>query len=125
MMIGHWYLIDTGQSPEPIYRILKFFVVLLITQTSFLVVLPAVVCLLGSHETVTGLAHLWRNHLMLASGRFLLSQIGPLVLSYMIWATLKIPNTMAATGLFYIAMLGIFVGKILGRRILALTSLPL
>ncbi|MDP6180875.1 MAG: hypothetical protein QGG48_13395, partial [Desulfatiglandales bacterium] len=102
MLIGHWYLIDTGQSLEPIYRTFKIFVVLLITQTSFLVVLPVVFYLLGNHETVTGLTHLWKNHLMLVSGRFLLSQIGPLVLSYMIWQTLKIPNTMAATGLFYI-----------------------
>jgi hypothetical protein len=48
-----------------------------------------------------------------------------LVLSYMIWRTLQIPHTMAATGLFYIALLGVFVGEILGRQILALTSLPL
>jgi hypothetical protein len=42
----------------------------------------------------------------------------------MIWRTLVIPNTMAATGLFYIALLGVFVGEILGKQILALTSLP-
>lgn len=33
-------------------------------------------------------------------------QIAPLILSWMIWRTLKIPHTMAATGLFYIALLG-------------------
>jgi hypothetical protein len=50
--------------------------------------------------------------------------LGPLVLSWMIWRTLLIPHTMAATGLFYIALLGVFVGEILSRQILALTSLP-
>jgi hypothetical protein len=61
---------------------------------------------------------------VLLSARVLTTQVGSLVLSFMIWRTLKIPHTMAATGLFYIAMLGVFVGEILGRQILALTSLP-
>ena len=102
----------------------SFFVVLVI-QTSFLVVSPILYYLLGSQETVIGLDRLWRDHILLISSRLLVSQVGPLVLSYMIWQTLKIPNTMAATGLFYIAMLGVIVGEILGRRLLALVSLPL
>jgi hypothetical protein len=56
--------------------------------------------------------------------RILAGQIAPLILAWMIWRTLLIPHTMAATGLFYIALLGVFVGEILGRQILALTSLP-
>jgi hypothetical protein len=51
-------------------------------------------------------------------------QIGPLILAWMIRRTLLIPHTMAATGLFYIALLGVFVGEILGRQILAITALP-
>jgi hypothetical protein len=51
-------------------------------------------------------------------------QIGPLILAGMIRRTLLIPHTMAATGLFYIALLGVFVGEILGRQILAVTALP-
>ncbi|MFQ5916689.1 MAG: hypothetical protein ACE5I0_02635 [Candidatus Binatia bacterium] len=125
MLIGHWYLIDSGQSLEPFLRTFKYFVVVLIVQTSFLVVSPVLFYLLGSHETIVGLNRLWRDHTLLISARFLVSQVGPLVISYMIWQTLKIPNTMAATGLFYIALLGVIVGEILGRRLLALTSLPL
>jgi hypothetical protein len=56
--------------------------------------------------------------------RITIGQAAPLVLSWMIWRTLQIPHTMAATGLFYIALLGVFVGEILGRQILALTALP-
>jgi hypothetical protein len=54
----------------------------------------------------------------------MVGQVAPLILSWMIWRTLQIPHTMAATGLFYIALLGVFVGEILGRQILALTALP-
>lgn len=124
MLIGHWYLIDTGQSIDPFIRAFKFFVTSLIAQTLFLSVLPMALYLLGSRESVSELQRLWNNHFFLLSSRFLAAQLGPLILSYMIWRTLKIPHTMAATGLFYIALLGVFVGEILGRQILALTSLP-
>lgn len=124
MLIGHWYLIDTGQSIDPFVRIFRFFVISLIVQTIFLSTLPLWLYLLGTANTVLSLQRLWEDHLFLLSTRLLVAQVGPLILSYMIWRTLKIPHTMAATGLFYIALLGVFVGEILGRQILALTSLP-
>ncbi|NIO07183.1 MAG: hypothetical protein GTO40_03980 [Deltaproteobacteria bacterium] len=125
MLLGHWYLIDAGQSIEPFRRIFKFFVTVLIVQTVFLLILPLLLYVSGDPGTASGVELLWRNHLMLAVSRLLISQVGPLALSYMIWQTLKIPNTMAATGLFYITLLGVVVGEILGRQLLALTSLPL
>jgi hypothetical protein len=124
MLIGHWYLIDTGQSIDPFVRVFKFFVTSLIVQTLFLSLLPVALYFLGSSESVSELRRLWNDYFFLLSSRILAAQIGPLILSYMIWRTLKIPHTMAATGLFYIALLGVFVGEILGRQILALTSLP-
>jgi len=124
MLIGHWYLIDTGQSIDPFVRVFKFFVTSLIVQTLFLSLLPMALYFLGSAESVSELQGLWNNRPWLLSSRFLAAQVGPLILCYMIWRTLKIPHTMAATGLFYIALLGVFVGEILGRQILALTSLP-
>ncbi len=125
MLIGHWYLIDTGQSIEPFVRIFKFFVVSLIIQTVFLITLSPGLYFLGSPKTVLGLKSLWEKHWLLLSARLMVAPFCPLMLSGMIWKTLKIPQTMAATGLFYIALLGVFVGEILGRQILALTSLPL
>ena len=124
MLIGHWYLIDAGQSIEPFRRVFKFFVVVLIVQTLFLLISPLLFYVSGDAHTVSGIERLWRDHLMLLTARFLVSQVGPLALSYMIWQTLKIPNTMAATGLFYVTLLGVVVGEILGRQLLALTSLP-
>lgn len=124
MLLGHWYLIDTGQSIEPFIRIFKFFVTSLIAQTIFLIFLPLWLYLMGDAKTIEGIQRLWENHRLLLFARVSIAQFGPLVLSYMIWRTLKIPHTMAATGLFYIALLGVFVGEILGKQILALTSLP-
>jgi hypothetical protein len=124
MLIGHWYLIDTGQSLEPFIRIYKFFVFSLIAQCAVFALAPLVFYLLGAPQTVVGLARLWHQHSTLLMIRVIVGQVAPLILSWMIWRTLLIPHTMAATGLFYIALLGVFVGEILGRQILALTALP-
>ena len=124
MLIGHWYLIDTGQSLEPFIRIYKFFVITLILQCAFFALAPVALYFLGSAQSLAGLERLWRHHSTLLITRVIVGQVTPLILSWMIWRTLLIPHTMAATGLFYIALLGVFVGEILGRQILALTSLP-
>lgn len=124
MLIGHWYLIDTGQSLEPFIRIFKFFLATLIAQCAFLALAPLLFYFFGTPQTVMSMQLLWQRHSTLLVTRIAVGQAAPLVLSWMIWRTLLIPHTMAATGLFYIALLGVFVGEILGRQILALTSLP-
>jgi hypothetical protein len=124
MLIGHWYLIDTGQSLEPFIRIYKFFVAALVAQTVFLLTSLALLYLFGNPGTLAGLKLLWTEYVTLFMMRLLIGQLTPLSLSWMIWRTLLIPHTMAATGLFYMALLGVFVGEILGKQILALTRLP-
>ena len=124
MLIGHWYLIDTGQSLEPFIQIFKFFVVSLVAQVSILIVSGVALYFGGNAASSSAIVRLWEHHTLLAVSRIAFGHIAPLILSWMIWRTLLIPHTMAATGLFYIAMLGVFVGEILGRQILALTRLP-
>ncbi|HZH84549.1 MAG TPA: hypothetical protein VFD87_15475 [Phototrophicaceae bacterium] len=124
MLIGHWYLIDTGQSLDPFIRIYKFFVFSLIAQCILLALFPVLLHFLGMSSTLKAMEQLWRQHSTLLVTRVVVGQCAPLVLSWMIWRTLLIPHTMAATGLFYIALLGVFVGEILGRQIIALTALP-
>ena len=124
MLIGHWYLIDTGQSLDPFIRVFRFFVATLVVQSLFLFLSFTGLYFFGSTQSIAAMERLWLNHSTLLITRILMGQVAPLVLSWMIWRTLLIPHTMAATGLFYIALLGVFVGEILGRQILALTSLP-
>jgi hypothetical protein len=124
MLIGHWYLIDTGQGIDPFVRIYKFFVAALLLQSGFLLLSALWIYLAGATSTLASLKMLWAKHSTLLVTRIAVGQAAPLILSWMIWRTLLIPHTMAATGLFYMALLGVFVGEILGRQILALSSLP-
>ncbi len=124
MLIGHWYLIDTGQSIDPFVRIYKFFVLALLVQSGFLWLSILLIYFAGAPSTVASLETLWARNSTLLITRIVVGQAAPLMLSWMIWRTLLIPHTMAATGLFYIALLGVFVGEILGRQILTLSALP-
>jgi hypothetical protein len=95
-----------------------------VVQTTFLLIALTLLYNFGVSGSVIGLERLWTDHRTLLLTRVISGQAAPLILSWMIWRTLLIPHTMAATGLFYIALLGVFVGEILGKQILALTSLP-
>jgi hypothetical protein len=95
-----------------------------VIQSGFFLVAAGAAQLLGAPQTAAALHVLAEHHVTLAVTRVLVGQGAPLVLSWMIHRTLQIPHTMAATGLFYIALLGVFVGEILGRQIMALTGLP-
>src|SRR6185295_19568813 len=88
MLIGHWYLIDTGQSLDPFIRIYKFFVFALIAQSVFFFFSGVALYFYGSTHTVAELMRLWRQHSTLLMTRVLVGEIAPLALSWMIWRTL-------------------------------------
>jgi hypothetical protein len=125
MSLGHWYLIELGLSLEPFKRVFKFYAGTLIVQLSVLIFAASLFLVVGNESTRSGLSHLWIEHKALLGLRLVLGPLASLLLAYMIWRTLQIPQTMAATGLFYIAILAAVVGEFLGRFILFRTGLPL
>jgi len=124
MLLGHWYLIDRNLSIDPFRRILRFFVTMLAAQAGLLVVSSGVLPLAGAHASVVELTQLFHDHFSLLTLRLALSPLAAAGLAWMIWKTLEIPQTMAATGLFYIAILSVLVGELMSRFILFRTSLP-
>lgn len=125
MLLGHWYLIDHDLSIDPFRRMLRFFVIMLSLQAAWFLLSSTVFAVLGAEPTAANLRLLMDEHLALLCVRLLLSPLSAAGLGWMIWRTLKIPQTMAATGLFYIAILAVLVGEMMGRFILFRTSLPM
>ena len=124
MLLGHWYLIALGLSIHPLQRLFRYFV--WTTAAHLLVLLLTVAFLgLGSRAGADAVALLWHQHLPLFATRIVLGPVAALGIAYLIHRTLAIPQTMAATGLFYIAILFVLVGEMLGRLLLFRTSLPL
>ena len=125
MLLGHWYLIDTGLDLAPFRRMLVFCRRCLLAEVAVVAI-----CALGlwawpgaPFSEALGSATLDRYGL-LGAGRLLAwaAAFGLLVLAR---RTLAIPQTMAATGLFYVEALTVTVGQILGQWLLFRTGLPL
>ena len=123
MLLGHWYLIDLGLSLDPMRRLFRYFVTVVIVHVGVLTLTILVMAVAPAGAVAVG--KLWHDHAPLLAARFLLGPLAALGLGFMIHRTLQIPQTMAATGLFYIAILFVLVGELLGRLILFRTSLPL
>jgi hypothetical protein len=125
MLLGHWYLIDRNMSLEPFQRVFRFFAIMLAVQCGLLLVGSGLLQLVGARASTAQVAQLFEAHAALLTVRLLLSPVAAGGLAWMIWKTLQIPQTMAATGLFYIAILSVLVGEFMSRFILFRTSLPL
>jgi hypothetical protein len=125
MLLGHWYLIDRDLSLDPLNRILRFYVGCLIAQSIVLTVGSLLLSLGGGADGLRALGQMASDHRTLLAARIAVSPLGAAILAWMIHRTLLIPQTMAATGLFYIAILAVMVGEFMGRYILFRTGFPL
>jgi hypothetical protein len=125
MLLGHWYLIDVGMPLAPFVRIWRLYRASLVLQLATLALSLALLQIGGGSATAAALHDLWSQHRQLLWTRLGLGPLPALVIAWMIWRTLQIPQTMAATGLFYVALLTSLVGEFLGRFLLYRTSLPL
>jgi hypothetical protein len=65
--------------------------------------------------------HFW----MLLALRWLFGLAGVVILIWMAWQTLKIPNTQSATGILYVAVIGTFVGETMSLLLSAESVYPL
>ena len=124
MLFGHWYLIDLEMPVDYIrsfVRILGMVLVADLVALGLAITLP----LLVGGPNAAAVRELFVSHLGLLMVRVVLGPIATIILVWMCWQTLKIPQTMAATGLLYIAVMSVLVGEMLGRFILFRTAVPL
>lgn len=124
MMFGHWYLIDLSMPVDYLRNFVRILFGALAAQAVALGLAVALVFVTGGAGR-SAVAGLFDSHLALLVIRVVIGPIVTGVLAWMCWQTLKIPQTMAATGLLYIAVMSALVGEMLGRFILFRTSIPL
>ncbi len=120
MLLGHWYLIDKDLSLTPLWNILGFYGYCLAAQIAVLGLGSIALASSGG-----GHPEFWNDYGWVFLGRVAISPLGTGLLALMIRRTLQIPQTMAATGLFYIAILGATVGELIGRYLLFRSGFPL
>lgn len=115
MILGHWYLVVRGMAIDPLKRLA---IASLATPIVRIAVVAAALCAPGVwHEAA------------LREGIFFWMRagwglIGPLALYPMIWGTVKIRSTMAATGILYVDVVAVVIGEVLGGWLSAIVHVP-
>ncbi len=125
MMFGHWYLIDLSMPVDYLRSFVRMLFGSIAAQIVALALALGLVGLAAGGEGNSAVAALFGAHLVLLATRVVIGPIATAALGWMVWQTLKIPQTMAATGLLYIAVMSALVGEMLGRFILFRTAIPL
>jgi hypothetical protein len=117
MLLGHWYLNSPGMELEPLRRLLVLIALAVAAQ-----ILVCSVGLIGQMRSVDEVSVSWLLFVVL---RWSFGLVGVLALVWMTGQTLKIPNTQSATGILYVAVIGVFVGELTGLLLSAESVYPL
>jgi hypothetical protein len=127
MLLGHWYLNAPGMSLTPLRRLLAAAAIAvcfqaLLSSYDIATAIAAMghreaVCIADAPSSIS-ISNYWLIFLAL---RWSFGIIGVLALLWMAWRTLDIPNTQSATGILYVAVIGVFVGE-LAAALLSATS---
>ena len=112
MLLGHWYLVVRGMTIDPLKRLSIATLVAAVAKVVVVVVVLAV----AWPPPVLKDIFFWMR-----AGWGLL---GPLALFPMVWGTVKIRSTMAATGILYVDVVAVIIGEVLGGWLSALAHLP-
>lgn len=125
MLLGHWYLIESGLDLTPLERMLAYCRYCLAAEVIAVVAALLVLSVWPGSPWQQGLELAFTSRFVpLLIGRVACWALAALLLE-LIRRTLEIPQTMAATGLFYIEALVVTVGQIIGHWLLFRTGLPL
>jgi hypothetical protein len=111
MILGHWYLVVRGMSIDPLKRLTIATLV-----TAIVKVLVVAIVIVMNPQPMKDI-FFWMR-----AGWGLL---GPLALYPMVWGTVKLRSTMAATGILYVDVVAVIIGEVLGGVLAAQHHLPL
>jgi hypothetical protein len=117
MLLGHWYLNSPTMALSPLKK--------LVLLMAILIALRAALCAAGAvlEWQTAGAPETVR--LMLLAVRWLFGIVLAGIATAMAWQTLKIPNTQAATGLLYVAVIATFLGELVSLMLTSGSTYPL
>lgn len=125
MVFGHWYLVMPGLSIDPLKRLTK---VLMGAIGIRIVTIAASLAVLQFAQSIPLAAVL--RELMVQQGiffwpRVIFGVLVPMILAAMIWSTVQIRHTQAATGLLYLAVVALLFGEFFSKFLLFAVNIPL
>lgn len=126
MVFGHWYLVIPKLSIDHLMKLTKVFMgtillrmLTMVGTMAFLELEPAL-----SLKTVLPVLMLTLDHGIFFWPRLLFGIIAPVVLGAMIYSTVQLKHTQAATGLLYVAVVALLLGEFMSKFLLFALQLP-
>jgi hypothetical protein len=111
MLLGHWYLVVRGMSIDPLKRLTHATLITAIAKL-LLVIVTVISTPLVLRDLFFWMRAGW-------------GLIIPLLLYPMVWGTVRIRSTMAATGILYVDVVAVVIGEVLGGWLSALVHMPM
>jgi hypothetical protein len=124
MLLGHWYLIESGLDLAPLERMLAYCRACLTAEVTTVLLCAALLWLWPGAPWEEGFTASAARYGVLVLTRWASWALAGFLL-LLVRKTLAIPQTMAATGLFYIEALVVAVGQIVASWLLFRTGLPI
>ena len=115
MTLGHWYLVVRGMTIDPLRRLSMATLYATIAKIIVVVFAIAIGGIFREVAIRQGIFFWMRTGWGL---------LGPLLLFPMVWGTVKIRSTMAATGILYVDVVAVVIGEVLGGWLSAIAHVP-
>jgi len=115
MLLGHWYLNAPEMNLAPLRKLLVAMTIAVFTHMA--------VCGVGLGLEAARQSFSMQDWLFLLL-RWSFGLAGVMMLIGLAWRTLAIPNTQSATGILYVAVIGVFVGETMSLLLSAESLYP-
>lgn len=124
MILGHWYLVDTSLSIAPLRDGARFVSIAVVARWAAVLFTLSY----GGWEVLR--VNRAADFILSTNGLFfmfrtLMGLVAPLLLSVLIWQTVKMRSTQSATGLLYVALILVLFGELVSQFLLVGTGFPL
>jgi hypothetical protein len=126
MVFGHWYLVIPKLSIDHLMKLTKVLmgtillrILTVVGTMAFLEMEPSLPL-----KTVLPVLMLTLEHGIFFWPRLLFGIVAPVVLGLMIYSTVQLKHTQAATGLLYVAVVALLLGEFMSKFLLFAVQLP-
>jgi hypothetical protein len=125
MVFGHWYLVVPRLSIDPLKRLTKVLMGAIAVRIVTILASLAVIEFKQRIPLAAVLRELTIQQGIFFWPRVIFGVVVPIVLALMIWSTVKIRHTQAATGLLYLAVVALLFGEFFSKFLLFAVNIPL
>lgn len=124
MILGHWYLVVPALHIRPLRTLTRTMLVAILARSILTALTTYVFWLDGDIQVRETLRSFWGPGGLFLWVRVLFGLIGPLIVGFMVWQTVKLHSTQSATGLLYVATIFVLIGECVSAYIFFTTTIP-